>query len=175
MTTLALMFGQDPRGLTRDSRAVGAEGMRIRSELETVKQHARSAASALHSLAYATLEEVLADCSRPNWDGYGARPISAETAIRARYFLDDLPSSLPAPDIVPETDGELAIEWSLGPRRVFSVSIGEQGPLHFAGLFGEEERHGVESFDRVVSAEIHGYLRKLFSRGAAASTRRRTP
>jgi hypothetical protein len=175
MSTLALMFGQEPRILARGSRAAGAEGLRIRSELEDAKQHARTAASALHSLAYATLEEVLADCSHSNWDGYGAKPISAEAAARVRLFLDDLPSSLPAPDIVPESDGELAIEWNLGPRRVFSVSIGEQGPLHFAGLFGEEERHGVESCDRVVSSEILGYLRKLFSRGVAASAASRTP
>lgn len=171
MSTLALMFGQELRPLVPGSREAGAEGLQVRREIEDATLHARTAASALHSLAYATLEEVLADCSEPNWDGHGARPISAAAAERARSFLDNLPSSLPAPDIVPEVDGELAIEWHLGARRVFSVSIGEHGPLHFAGLFGEEERHGVEPFDGVVSSEMLGFFRKLFSRRVAAFTR----
>lgn len=172
MSTLALMFGQEMRTLARGSPEAGLEGLKVRRELEGAKLHARTAASALHSLAYTTLEEVRAECSAASWDGYGASPISAATIERARSFLDDLPSSLPAPDIVPESDGDLAIEWHLGPRRVFSVSIGAQGPLHFAGLFGEEERHGVEPFGGVVSSEILGYVRKLFSTRLATSSTR---
>jgi hypothetical protein len=168
MSTLALAFGQEMRPLSRGSRDAGDEGLEIRRVLEGAKQHARTAASALHSMAYATIEEVRAECSQPNWDGYGARPISEAVAERARSFLDNLPSSLPAPDIVPESDGDLAIEWHLGSQRVFSVSISKEGPLHFAGLFGEEERHGVEPFYGVVSSEILSYIRKLFS-GRVAS------
>ena len=169
MTVLALAFGQEMRTRASGSREAGAEGLKIRRELEGAKLHARTAASALHSLAYATIEEVRAECSKANWDGYGAKPISEAVAERAKLFLDNLSSLLPAPDIAPEADGELAIEWHFGLRRVFSVSIGEEGPLHFAGLFGEEERHGVEPFDGVVSSEVLGYVRKLFSRRAAAS------
>ena len=168
MSTLALAFGQEMRPLARGSREAGDEGLAIRRVLEGAKQHARTAASALHSMAYATIEEVRAECSKPNWDGYGARPISEAVAERARLFLDNLPSSLPAPDIVPESDGELAIEWHFGARRVFSVSIGKEGPLHFAGLFGEEERHGVEPFSGVLSSEILGYVRKLFAERVAS-------
>jgi len=74
---------------------------------------------------------------------------------------------MPAPDIVPEADGEIAIEWDIEANRIFSVSIGANGPLHFAGLFGrEKEVHGVESFNGEISEDILHYIDKLLSQAA---------
>jgi hypothetical protein len=116
----------------------------------------------LQSQAYATLERVFQESRDEGWDGYGAKAVSAATRNRARTFLDCLPLWMPVPDIVPEPDGELAIEWHHGADRTFSVSIGETGPLHFAGRFGRnKERHGVEAFDGEISEEILYYIKQL--------------
>jgi hypothetical protein len=121
-----------------------------------------AAASTPQSLAYVSLDRVVAACSLDGWDGYGARAISQRTYKIARAFLDELPMWLPAPDIVPESDGDIAVEWDFGPHRVFSVSIGERGQMHFAGLFGNGvERHGVEPFDGVLPTEFVGYITRL--------------
>jgi hypothetical protein len=78
---------------------------------------------------------------------------------------------MPVPEIVPESDGEIAIEWELGPFEIFSISIGEQGPVHFAGIFGKnKERHGVEPFEGSIPEEILDYINKLLripARGAS--------
>jgi hypothetical protein len=122
----------------------------------------------------AELARVAKACSQRGWDGYDAQPISPQTQRNARAFLEDLPMWLQAPDIVPEPDGEIAIEWDLGPGRIFSVSIGDTGKLHYAGLFKDGvERHGVEPFEGVVSTEVLGYAKRLLD-AANPVERRRT-
>lgn len=123
---------------------------------------ALTAASTLQSKAYVSLAKLVSECADDGWDGYQGKAISKATCDRARAFIDKLPSWMPAPDVVPESDGEIAIEWDLAPNRIFSISIGERGPLHFAGLFGhEKERHGVEAFDGEISEDILYYIDKL--------------
>ncbi|MGH8604027.1 MAG: hypothetical protein ACREXR_15025 [Gammaproteobacteria bacterium] len=167
-----LLYPQPPL-LEPVSHASSSESDTVRQEIEDAKRHSRAAASSLQSLAYTTLEEVVTTYSRPDWDGYGARPISRAVQARARAFLDALPMWLPAPDIVPESDGEIAIEWDVEPNRIFSVSIGADGTLHYAGLLGDGvERLGVEKFDELVPAIIIQAIEELYRRYRAASQRR---
>lgn len=162
MTTLAI--SRLPQLLERESNASSTDSRAVRNQIQDAKRHVRAVASSMQSLAYPTLEDVVAQCSQQNWDGYNAKPISRAVYERTRAFLDALPMSLPAPDIVPEADGEIALEWDLGANRIFSVSIGEENGLHFAGLFGSGvERHGVEPFDGLVSPEILGYINRIYS------------
>jgi hypothetical protein len=164
MSALASTYFHQPRLLGRGSRASSEASRTVRSEFEDAKRHARSAASALQSQAYSKLAGIMSQCAVRGWDGYEAMAITPATYARVEAFIDDLPSSLPAPDIVPEADGDVAIEWDFGPQYVFSISIGEAGFLNFAGQFGPGvERHGVDPFDGVVSEEILGYIRKLNS------------
>jgi hypothetical protein len=172
MSSLATAYFHQLPILARGSRASSDISNTVRAQFEGARQHERSAATALQSQAYAELEETFANCSVPNWDGCGAQPISEEVRARARKFLNELPVWLPAPDIVPENDGELAIEWDFGPNRIFSLSVGGSGPLHFAGLFGfGVERHGVEPFEDVVSPEILGYIKRIIAEGASQGRR----
>ena len=62
----------------------------------------------------------------PDWDGYGANPISSETRLAARNFLDCLPRSFQNPDIAPGSDGTIALEWAFndGPLRKLFIDIG---------------------------------------------------
>jgi len=104
------------------------------------------------------------ECKTQDWDGYGASAIDATTAANVRRFIEDLPAWLPTPEVVPESDGEIALEWNRGPSRVFSVSVGNTAALHYAGLFGRGvERHGVEPFSGVVSQEILRYIQEVVS------------
>lgn len=128
-------------------------------------------ASSLPARAFAELARVARDCERGGWDGHDAKSINQLTCDRARAFLTDLPVWMPAPDIVPETDGQIAIEWYIAPERTFSISVGEDGPLHYAGLFDDEDEvHGVKAFDGVsVPENILQYICKLL--GSAATGR----
>lgn len=167
MTTLCI--SGLPQLLERESNASSRESLAVRREIQDAKHHVRAVASSLQSLAYLILEKVVSQCSVSNWDGYQAKPITEGVHKRARAFLDALPMILPAPEIVPEPDGEVAFEWQVAPDRIFSVSVGATSDLHFAGLFGNGvERHGVEPFEGLVSPEILGYISRLYPARKAA-------
>ena len=57
------------------------------------------------------------------WDGYDAEPISQEAISNARAALPIFISLLPFPEIVPEQNGTITLEWSAA-KGVASLEIG---------------------------------------------------
>lgn len=90
------------------------------------------------------LLEVFKEASHADWDGYGARPVSAATLSQALAFLALLPATLPRPEVSGHPDGELAFEWSFGRRQILTVSINQSGKLSYAALIGQVQQHGTE-------------------------------
>jgi hypothetical protein len=64
--------------------------------------------------------------SEPNWDGYNAEPITAETLQYARWLLKVIPETLGPPDIAPSADGSIGLEWvpESGSLRKLFLDIG---------------------------------------------------
>ncbi|MEK9140047.1 MAG: hypothetical protein AAB308_03240 [Nitrospirota bacterium] len=89
---------------------------------------------------------VYQDCRTPNWDGYGALPVSHTTYLTAEAFLDSLPLGTPAPTIGAEADGHLTIEWYQSPQEQLSISISSDNNLHYAGIHGISKFYGTEAF-----------------------------
>jgi hypothetical protein len=58
-----------------------------------------------------------------NWDGYGARRISAETTQNALSTLEMFPHNVPMPDIIPNPNGTLSFEWE-SPVGIGHLEIG---------------------------------------------------
>src|SRR6266566_2805256 len=77
------------------------------------------------SQSAAALEAAYAEAAADNWDGSGAQPVTYGVKLRAQEFLDALPAGVPLPTIAADPDGEIEFEWYVGPRQVFSVSIGK--------------------------------------------------
>jgi hypothetical protein len=126
---------------------------------QVTKRIAGDAASSLQARAFADLGRIARECAKDGWDGYRAKPVTHSACDRAFSFLIGLPTWMSPPDIVPEADGEIAIEWYVAPDQTFSISIGESGPLHYAGLFGHnEEVHGVVPFNCSVPENILQYI-----------------
>lgn len=92
------------------------------------------------------LVEVAEECARPGWDGYGALPISHETYRHAYLFVEAFPLDMPMPKVVAEPDGHLSFEWYQNPRRTLSVSVSEEGDLHYSALIGRSTAYGTEAF-----------------------------
>lgn len=92
------------------------------------------------------LYQVFDECRHPNWDGYDAAPVSADTFQLAYQLLEALPLGTPAPSLGAEPDGHITLEWHRSPRRTLSVSISPKGELHYAALVGASRHYGTEPF-----------------------------
>jgi|GEM_PF-385555 uncharacterized protein (TIGR04255 family) len=91
------------------------------------------------------LATVWEECRHPNWDGYGAQPVSQDTLRHAYVLIESLPLGCPAPSIGAEPEGELTLEWYRSPRRALSVSVTPYGELYFAALLGPNRFYGTEA------------------------------
>lgn len=110
------------------------------------------------------LYDIYLDCSFENWDGYQAIPINETTYREAEALIRALPSYVPAPDILPEPDGGIGIDWVKGEGYSFTISVSRKNVLAYAGLFGENnETFGTEVFTGTLPKAILHNLERLFS------------
>ena len=100
------------------------------------------------------IAEAFAVAQTDNWDGVGSAPVDLSTMGYAIQFAKALPSVFPAPEIRVDRDGDLSFEWDRGPRQVFSVSVGRDGTLTYAGLFGHAKSHGVEHLREAIPLAV---------------------
>jgi len=106
------------------------------------RNYRRGSASDWSPIIEAALLGIRNGCGRVGWDGDDALPVSDRTIDVAAKLTECLFTMLrrgaPAPDLIPESDGEICISWSIDADRVFSVSVGAHGKINFAGQFGTE-------------------------------------
>ncbi len=162
MTTTAIPlttgFGFTPwvgRGLSEEARSLDRlsyEATEFSGSI-TFGEQKRTAQAAL-SLAYETAQVE-------DWDGEGSARFEPSTYDYASQFLRLLPSTIPVPEIDADTDGEILFEWDLGRRRVFSVSVGRDGTLTFAALFGYRKIHGTEPLREALPLVISESFERL--------------
>lgn len=100
------------------------------------------------------LEDLWTEASHPGWDGYGAAPMSPEAYDFAKKFIRVLPTAAPLPELSADPDGEVALDWSFGDRRVLSVRIGPRGRCTFAWLLGQRSNRGTDWIDDEIPAPI---------------------
>lgn len=145
MTASALAIDWIQALPTASDRSVSAEAKHTR-RIRVVSYDFASSVSVdqVYRESVEAVFQAAQEAARPNWDGYGARPVSEATIAQALAFLDLLPTTLAQPEISAHPDGELAVEWSFGPRRLLTVSVSESGRLSYAALIGHARQHGTE-------------------------------
>jgi hypothetical protein len=88
------------------------------------------------------LIDAYSEASQPDWDGEGSTAIAPATLQLAKAFVESLPRKYQTPEIAPEPDGHVNLEWYNGKRRLLSVSVDPDGRLHWAALIGSEDPRG---------------------------------
>lgn len=106
--------------------------------------------------AFAQLEAVFNEHQEKNWDGYGALPISEiayQESMQFLVLLDDL--HLPMPDIAPEVDGGIELEWYKSTDFIFTINMSGSEILGYSGFYGKRKRtYGTEPLAKEIPASI---------------------
>ncbi len=125
---------------------------------------------------------IRAECKNEGWDGQGSMPVSDITIALAQKVIgalfESLPKGTPAPDAIPEYDGEICVSWTLDKAQEFSLSIGAHGKINYAGRFGGKgDVHGwqpINSSDgqaiEEFIADIVRYVNRLYEPSPIRST-----
>lgn len=129
------------RGYSREAAYVYIQGEKARKQLRDSYALGWGGES-----VFADLDEVQQECSEQGWDGYKATPVSPESHELAAAFLKALPIGVPVPSISADPDGQITLEWYISPRKTVSVSVSQEGELHFSALNGSSSTYGSEPF-----------------------------
>jgi hypothetical protein len=100
------------------------------------------------------LFDVVVECSKPNWNGYNARPVKPRAVSDSMRLMQVIPVGIQAPSIGAEPDGDITFEWYSAPRKTLSVSVDDCGNLHYAALLGPDSVYGTEAFVGVLPRRI---------------------
>lgn len=146
-----------PMGVSRESEEIRLREEEYRPERQT------PASFAWKDLLIEEIADILQDCSVSAWDGYDAEPISDSSVQSAVELVRRLPEGIQIPTVVPEPDGDIALEWRTRDNTLFSLSV--TGPtLVYAGRFGGSSRqYGEEPFFGAIPQTILGILARYFS------------
>lgn len=145
---------------------VGEEASRVETYFTQLQKHTmRSVALGKKTLdTLDNLYAVFSDSCAPGWDGYAAASASYDSYLRAKRFIEVLPANLPAPEVAVDPDGEVSLEWYCPMGRVFSVSIGANDGLTYAGKFSPSRKtHGTEVFTSQIPQLILDNIRRLMA------------
>lgn len=109
------------------------------------------------------LEELSINAAHYNWDSLGSAPLDADTYQVAKKFISALPTSLPAPELTVDRDGEVNFDWFGSGGQIFSASLRKDGRIAFAGQISVRNRQsGVEEFNDSVPKRIVESVKSIF-------------
>ena len=110
----------------------------------------------------ADLDNVMLDCHKAGWDGYGAEAISLEAYRLAQRFIQSLPAGIPRPSLSADPDGCVTFEWQVSPRRLVLVSVHPDYRIDYAALFGSAKSYGTEPFFDKLPTGLCDLVRRVY-------------
>lgn len=88
------------------------------------------------------IKEALIEADTDEWRREGNLPVTEETIHTVKSFLEELPVEYQHPDIAPEPDGHVSMEWYVNKRRLLTVSAAPGNRLYWAALIDNEDPRG---------------------------------
>lgn len=156
--------GVDCQGIISTSIVEGSSdtSIKLTEKLAEIRAYASSTFSYPLKRALEALDDIYIECSEPDWDGYGAKPISINSIIEAKIFLKLMPSLFPVPQPLLEPSGEVGLEWYEGKRMVLAISFNGRNTITYAGLLGSNKIYGSAYFEGFIPSVIIDSLRYIY-------------
>ncbi|MBE9139389.1 hypothetical protein IQ254_19680 [Nodosilinea sp. LEGE 07088] len=128
---------------------------------QVLEQYFRESVRFSKQPALNELAAVWEEYKFPNWDGYDALPVQSNALAYAYLIIRALPLGSPLPSVGAEPDGHLTLEWYRHPRWILSVSIGPEGTLYYAALFGNSDVRESEPFFGNIPKSILNLIQRV--------------
>lgn len=162
---MILRHDEPPAIIWQLKGGISPESNTIQELLDEARQHTRQPISrSWQTFLKDNVREVSKRYAHEGWDGYDANPISIASTITALQVIDQLPENLQEPQVVPEPDGEIALEWRTGNDMLFSLST-SGSTLVYAGIIGGNRRYGQERFfdelPQTIAETLSNYFRQV--------------
>ena len=74
--------------------------------------------------------------------GSDGTSVSCSAFIKTLDFMMSLPTELPLPAVVVESEDEIGLDWDEDHQRVVSLTIDDSDQIGFSALFGREPHYG---------------------------------
>jgi hypothetical protein len=113
-------------------------------------------------MGWPELMDVWDECKEPDWDGYGADPVSLPVIQQVERLLGVLPADLPPPSFGAEPDGSITMEWYRRTDWVLSVSIDRTDTVHYAWRLGNQQSCGSCGVRDQFPSQLLDVIRELF-------------
>lgn len=135
----------------------------VHDEIQRQNRRLRdSAALGMEHVLLEELAEVWQECSQPNWDAYNALPVGRDSLAIAQRLLLALPLGTKLPSIGATPNGHISLEWHHSRRRTLTVTVDEDGDLHYAALLGPGRTCGTEPFFDEVPQVILDLIARVY-------------
>ncbi len=133
-------------------RAQGSAGLALRQTVENAldTRDLRGRGDCIYGLLTAALHQASTE---------GVHT-SLETLARALNILTALPSAIPLPQVVVESENEIGLDWDEGSQSVLSLTVRDNPMVGYSAFIGSEPLYGRTPF----FGEIPATLRFLFGR-----------
>ncbi len=141
--------------------AVSPVAAELRRTFEDMRRPAHTTGTQRHADLTVALIEACSAADGENWDGYRGRQVAPGAYISAGELLRVFPEHLALPEISVHPDGELALDWIADRRNMFTVSIGADGALSYAGMFGKNKVTGREIFTGTFPAILLPHIKRF--------------
>ena len=104
--------------------------------------------------------KIISECLVPDWNGYNALPLGEASIKNCIKFINLLPNTIPLPELCPEADGILGMEWR-NNRYFISVGIDKDGILTWGGFTPFGHVLGKKIFINDIPQELLNLLSKI--------------
>jgi hypothetical protein len=138
------------------------EAQLIQRAAEEQRRGFRASAVLGNQTAIDELGSVWEECKDENWDGYHARAVTRDSLRNTYILLESLPLGCPVPSIGADPDGEFTVEWHRSSRRTLSVSVSDDGNLHYAALLGPNREYGTVTFFGDIPQDILRLIDRVY-------------
>jgi hypothetical protein len=158
--------GLTPQGVSDEAEVLRKNLAEVHLQLDAVTQFVAEMRQAIGAHIRAEIDRILAECTEDGWsEEEGSTAIHRASGDKAKAFVAMIDVSLfPVPEVIPEPDGDLALEWHRDNARWVLASFQPDGQVNYACRTGDGCRAtGTCRITQEFARIVEGYLTIVYA------------